>query len=72
MIDIDVEAAMQRIKGRHGNNRYENMDRSFHQKVHQGFLQIAKNNPSRIKIIDGTKPEAQIAEEIYLLVQSEK
>lgn len=64
LIDVDTEVAMKRIKGRDGNNRYENMDEKFHKKVRKGFLEIAKENPKRIKIIDGTKTIEEIHQEI--------
>lgn len=59
LIDMDVEMAFERIKARFENNRYEKMNQDFHQKVRQGFLEIAKNNP-RIVIVDGSKTEAEI------------
>jgi len=55
LIDVDVEVAFERIKTRADNNRYEKMDRNFHQKVRKGFLEIAKNNPQRVVLIDGNQ-----------------
>ncbi len=55
LIDVEVDVAFERIKTRADNNRYEKMDRNFHQKVHQGFLEIAKNNPKRVVLIDGNQ-----------------
>jgi dTMP kinase len=60
LIDIDVEVAMSRIIDRDGNNRYEQMSLDFHQRVKNGFLEIARQNPARIKIIDGNCPVAEI------------
>ncbi len=63
LIDIDVEVAFERIKNRAENNRYEKMDKGFHQKVRKGFLEIAKSD-SRIVVIDGNLDEKEIHEEI--------
>ena len=52
-IDIPVSLAFERIKGRLTNNRYEKFGHEFHQKVRDGFLDLAEKNP-RIKTIDGT------------------
>ncbi len=52
LIDIPVDLAFSRIDGRSGNNRYEKLGFDFHQKVRNGFLELAKDNP-RIKIING-------------------
>jgi len=51
--------------------RFENMDVSFHEKVHNGFNQIAKNNPSRFTIIDASQPIEKIKKYILDIV-SEK
>lgn len=53
LIDIDPEQSFLRVKNRPGNNRYEDLSKDFHQRIHQGFLGLAKNNP-RIAIIDGS------------------
>ena len=55
LIDVAVDVAFERIKTRADNNRYEKMDKNFHQKVRQGFLEIAKNNPTRVILIDGNQ-----------------
>ncbi len=68
LIDIPVEAAFERIKNRADNNRYEKMGNDFHQKVRDGFLDLAKKN-SRIKIIDGTKNPDQIFQNILNLIK---
>jgi dTMP kinase len=60
LIDVDVEVAFERIKSRAENNRYEKMDKNFHQKVRKGFLEIAKNNSKRIVLIDGIKSTKEI------------
>jgi dTMP kinase len=54
LIDVPVDFAFARIQTRADNNRYEKLGVEFHQKVRDGFLKSAKNNP-RIKIINGTK-----------------
>lgn len=63
LIDVDVDVAFERIKNRADNNRYELMDRDFHHKVRDGFLQISENNP-RIIVIDGKGDEKQIHQQI--------
>jgi dTMP kinase len=63
LIDLPVEVAFERISNRSDNNRYEKLGLDFHQKVREGFLQLAKKN-QRIKIIDGTKNQQKIFEEI--------
>ncbi len=64
LIDLDVEMAFSRINKRQENNRYEQMDQTFHQQVRSGFLQIAKNNQNRIIKIDGNQTKQAIHQEI--------
>lgn len=69
LIDVAVDVAFERIKNRADNNRYEKMDKSFHQKVRQGFLEIAKNNPERVVLIDGSQSEQKIHQAIKALLK---
>ena len=64
LIDIDVNKTFQRIKNRPDNNRYEKMDLEFHQRIRNGFLEIAKNNQDRIIIIDGNNSIEAIHQKI--------
>jgi len=69
LIDVPVEAAFARIQTRVDNNRYEKLGFDFHQKVRDGFLQLAKKNP-RIKVIDGTKNQQEVFVEIIQILTS--
>ena len=60
LIDVDVEVAFERIKSREDNNRYEKMEKDFHQRVRAGFLAIAQDNVQRIIIIDGNQSTQKI------------
>ncbi len=63
LIDLPIETACERIKNRSNNNRYDEMSFSFHEKVRQGFLDLANNN-SRIFIIDGLQNIDDISNKI--------
>lgn len=64
LIDVDVKVAMKRILKRGDNNRYEKMSLEFHESVRAGFLEIAKANKKRFKVIDGSEPPAQVHKKI--------
>ncbi len=65
LIDIDPEVAIERIKSaRSGNNHYDAMGIEFHKKVRKGFLEIAKQNPNRIFVINGNRSQEEVFEEI--------
>ncbi len=60
VLDIPPESALTRIKQRGITNpdsisKFEEEALSFHRKVRQGFLNIAKNEPERVRVIDGTQ-----------------
>ncbi|MDX1737932.1 MAG: dTMP kinase, partial [Alphaproteobacteria bacterium] len=55
LLDLPVEVGLKRaLARRDGEDRYENMDISFHERMRNGYLEIAKNDVDRIKIIDGS------------------
>jgi dTMP kinase len=64
LFDLEVERAFNRIKNRSDNNRYEELGFNFHQKVRNGFLEIAYSNKKRIVIIDANQEPDLIFQEI--------
>lgn len=63
LIDITLDESIARTATRKDNNKYEKLSRNFHEKVREGFFEIAKNN-SRIKIIDGMQNPQQVFQQI--------
>ncbi len=56
ILDLPVDAGLARAASRGGKEtRYESMGEEFHIKVRQGFLDIAKDEPGRCKLVDATK-----------------
>lgn len=68
VFDIDVETSMSRV----GKNkdRMESAGIEFHSRVRNGYLEIAKNEPDRVKVIDGTKPKEDVHKEVLKLVEA--
>lgn len=54
IIDLPVEEGLKRAGERGGHARYESMSRDFHERLRQGFLEIAKEEPQRCVVVDGT------------------
>ncbi len=53
ILDIPVEAGLRRAVARAGGeDRYERMDIGFHQRLRDGFLDIARREPERCAVID--------------------
>lgn len=65
ILDIDPERGLARAAGRNGaTDTFESKDLSFHHKIRDGFLDIARKNPARCVIIDATQSEDTIAEAV--------
>lgn len=55
ILDMPVEEGLKRAGARgEGEDRYERMDGGFHERLRQGFLDIAKKEPARCTVIDAT------------------
>ena len=57
ILDIDPKIGVMRSQKRAGNDeqRFEDMDLSFHENLRQGFLQIAKKEPDRCVVINANQ-----------------
>lgn len=58
-LNLTPEEAFKRKGGVDKNDRVEQSGKEFHEKVYQGYLQVAKDNPHRVCVIDasGTKEQ---------------
>jgi len=55
ILDLPVNIGLSRAAHRHGaETRFESMDREFHERLRQGFLDIARQEPKRCLVIDAT------------------
>ena len=64
LLDIDVEKGLLRLKKRAEINRFDREPHAFHQKVRQGYLALAKQGPSRIRLIFADQTELSVFETI--------
>lgn len=62
ILDLPVETGLARAAARRGTEtRYENLPRDFHERVREGFLEIAKAEPRRCTVVDAAKDIDTIA-----------
>jgi dTMP kinase len=72
IFDLDVETGLRRSfshnKAAGGvettEDKFELLDKKFHERMRQGYLQIAKDSPERCKIIDASKEPDAIFKDI--------
>ena len=66
MLDLPVSVGLERAKARAGSeNRFEQFNAEFHEKLRQAFLDIARRNGDRCVVIDAAGSEDQVAELIW-------
>jgi dTMP kinase len=70
VLDLPVEQGLARAKGRNMLDRFEAMDRAFHEKLRQGFLAIAEAEPERCVVIDASGDVDAVAAQIWAAVQA--
>lgn len=74
LLDIDAATGLGRARGRntsqglHGEARFENEELSFHNRVRDGYLDLAKQDPGRIRIVNAARTPEEIQEDVRKLV----
>jgi dTMP kinase len=67
-LDIDVEQGLARTKGRGVADRIERAELAFHQRVQQGYTELAKAHPQRIVRVDASLSEVAVQEQIQAIL----
>lgn len=67
-LDVDVEVGLRRRAKGGDWNRLDAYAVAFHQRVRQGYLQLAREEPERWTLIDAAQPLEQVQEEIRRVV----
>ena len=64
LLDISPKEGLVRKKGKR-QDRFEQEELAFHQRVRDGYLKLAANDPERWLVIDATQPKETIAAIIW-------
>jgi dTMP kinase len=65
VLDVDLETARARMKGPRRPDRMEQQSDDFYERVIEGYRELAKNEPKRVMLINGSRPVDQIENEIW-------
>ncbi|SBT18826.1 Thymidylate kinase [Marinomonas gallaica] len=72
LLDVPVELGLQRVQSRGESNRLDGESLAFHQKVRDGFLHRASQDPERFVVVDASQAiasvEAQIVAQLNALL----
>ncbi|HUK00037.1 MAG TPA: dTMP kinase [Stellaceae bacterium] len=70
ILDLPVAEGLARAKLRSGSEtRFERKDRAFHEKLRQGFLEIARREPQRCVVIDAVQGVDAVHEAVLAAVR---
>jgi dTMP kinase len=71
LFDVTPEVGLARISANSKRevNRLDLEKISFHQKVRQGYLNLAKEFPDRYVIIDASKPQEEVAKQTLAVIK---
>nr|WP_184130252.1 dTMP kinase [Deinococcus humi] len=70
LLDLDPRVGLERAAQRGQPDRLERTDLAFHQRLRQGFLELAGTQPERFLVLDGTQPASTLEEKIWEAIQS--
>jgi dTMP kinase len=74
LLDLDIERGFQRLEERYSDgqesaDRFEREARDFHQRVRDGYRQLAAGEPERFEVIDSDRPIDTVASDIWSAVK---
>lgn len=70
LLDLPVEAGFARCAARGALARFEAKGRAFHERVREGFLDLAAREPARFVVIDASQPADAVAEAVHAAVMA--
>jgi dTMP kinase len=75
LFDLPVEVGLGRaidriahIRGAPREDRFEREERAFHQKIRDGYLSLAKEEPGRFRVIDASQDVQAIHQEVCAMI----
>lgn len=69
ILDLPVATGLARAAARGEENRYERMGKDFHQRLRDGFCEIARLEPGRCLLIDATQTVDAVTDAIVAVVK---
>jgi dTMP kinase len=70
ILDIDPTVGLGRANHRGALDRLESKDLAYHQRVRQGYLDLARANPDRCVVVDAQAAEGVVAALIWSVVEA--
>ncbi len=68
LLDLPVAAGLERRAAEGGGSRFEAKGPAFHERVRNGFLELAKLEPERFLVVDAARDVDAVARDVSLRV----
>lgn len=69
LLDVPVDVGLARREGSVKKDRMDLQQKDFYQRVHRGYLELAKSAPAQYVVIDATAPVAAVASKVWEAVK---
>jgi dTMP kinase len=70
LLDLPVELGLTRARARRaGGDRFEDEERQFFERARARYLQVAANEPQRVRVIDARLDPAQVATQAFAAIE---
>ena len=70
-VGLERTARRKNETGRHHEDRFEREKIEFHEKVRAGFLELARGEPQRFRVLDATRPVEEVTLAIKKIIEEE-
>lgn len=70
LFDIGVDEGLARAGRRGPSDKMESLDKEFHERLRDGFLELAKQNPKRITVIDAGRPPEKVHMDVRVALEA--
>ena len=70
LMDLPVEVGMERAGKRSAPDRFESEAWDFFERIRQGYLSIAAEQPSRVKVIDASQDLSDVQEQVRAAIET--
>lgn len=69
LLDAPVELGLERARGRGELDRFEKESVDFFNRVREGYLQMAENNPERYRVINAAVPLNEVQDQLKKVIE---
>jgi dTMP kinase len=69
VIDLDPRVGLERVRGRELFDRMDNQSLEFYERVRRGYLDLAKREPRRVKVVNGSQSVEAVEEQVWRTIE---